>query len=79
MRYLMLIILAIVFTSCYHIPPEIVDSVKILHASNVTICEDYVDLLPLHYHGDELVQKYNLVLKHLELSKELVKAVEKYK
>ena len=78
MRFIaiILIVLAVGF---YKIPPEVIESVETLHASNILICEDYTELLPQHYQGDELVNKYNLVLKHLELSKQLVETVRKYK
>ncbi len=79
MRIMLIALLVILLIGCYRIPPEIVDSVKMLHASNVVICEDYVEILPLRYQGEALTNKYNFVLKHLELSKELVKAVKKYR
>jgi hypothetical protein len=81
MKKLVCIIGILMLTSCINlsIAPEAIDSIESLHHGNVLQAEDYANLLPLKYKGEDLLKKESLLLKHLELSKEVNDYFQKLK
>lgn len=58
-------------SGCVRIPIALEDGTRVLHESNLIICQDYIRFVLANYKGEELRVKLEFIRNHLMLSKAL--------